>query len=182
MKNKILFSVLIAFNLLSLAYLLTPLPEIKDLSNSVKSDEPGDTVQIPNVSGYFTNQSRTQVINFYKANFNGLFRIELNHPPEKAKSIIKDTIQSYYFEEFYLPFKESVYVNGYEWENDVFTKPEKRTANRIIYQGKEYKSKVTIRVFSTTIPERLLAFFTTEIAIILLILIYKQYLPARTKK
>ena len=165
MKTKIPLITIIVFNVLALFYLLIPTPQLPDLANSVKSDLPGDTVQISNVSGYFTNMTRTEVINFYKSHYSGPFRINLNHPPEKAKEIIVDTIPSYYFEEFVLPFKESLYINGFEWENDVFTKEENRYKNKIEYQGIEYKSKITIRRFPTTIPQRLIVFFTTEIAI-----------------
>jgi hypothetical protein len=142
--------------------LVSPLPAIPDLTNAAKSDLPGDTVQLKNVSGYFTNLSRAEVINFYKANLNGLFRIHLNHPPERSKDIILDTIQSNYLEEFILPFKESVFINGFEWQNDPFTKPEKRITNKMIYHGKEYFAKITIKTFPTTIPRRLATFFITE--------------------
>jgi hypothetical protein len=165
MKNKIPFIIIIIFNVAALFYLLSPTPKLPDLNNSIKSNLPGDTIQISNVSGYYTNMTRTEVINFYKSHYSGLFRINLNHPPEKAKDIIVNTIPSYYFEEFILPFKESLYINGFEWENDVFTKEENRIKNKLIYEEKEYKSKITIRTFPTTIPQRLISFFFTEFAI-----------------
>jgi hypothetical protein len=175
MIKKIFITIFIVFNVLALIYLITPTPVVPDLVNSVKSDLPGDTTQISNVSGYFTNMSRTEVMNFYKTYYTGFFRINLNHPPEKAKDIIVNTIPSYYFEELVLPFKESLYINGFEWENDVFTKPENRIKNKIIYQGKEYKSKITIRVFPTSIPKRLLAFFSTEAGIIFALYTFKTF-------
>jgi hypothetical protein len=171
--------ILIFFNLLFIWYLITPPPVLKDIPNTVRSNLPGDTVQLKNVSAYFGNVTRTEVINFYKANYNGLFRIQLNHPPEKAQVIIRDTTQSYYLEEFVLPFKESIFINGYEWQNDVFTKPENRFANKMIYDGIEYQAKITIKKFPTTVAQRLISFFITEISVILIFLIYKQIL---TKK
>jgi hypothetical protein len=176
MIKKILITIFIVFNILAVIYLISPTPKIPDLVNSVKSNLPGDTVQIPNVSGYFTNMSRTEVMNFYKAYYSGFFRINLNHPPEKAKEIIVDTIPSYYFEEFVLPFKESLYVNGFEWENDVFTVPEKRIKNKIIYENKEYKAKITIRTFPTSIPKRLISFFATEAGIIFAVYVFKSFI------
>ncbi len=175
MLKKILVLGLLIFNLLSLIYLLTPTPTLSDLPFSVKSEEPGDTVQLKNVAAYYTNLSRTQVINFYQAQYSGLFRIHLNHPPEKAKEIIRDTIQSYYLEEFILPYKESLYINGFEWEKDVFTKPEKRIKNKLLYQGKEYQAKITIRTFPTSTPRRLVSFFFTEFAIILSLYLYRKH-------
>jgi len=175
MIKKIIISALIIFNLLAVFYLVSPAPILPDLPNSAKSDLPGDTVQISNVTAYFTNMTRTEVMNFYKAYYSGLFRINLNHPPEKAKDIIVNTIQSYYLEEFVLPFKESLYINGFEWENDVFTKVQNRSKNKLIFHNKEYKAKITLRRFPTNIPNRLIAFFATETGIIALALVIKSF-------
>lgn len=179
MVKKTLALLLLVFNVWAISYLVSPIPKIKNLADSIKSDEPGDTVQIPHVAGFYTNQTRAQVINFYQANYNGLFRIHLNHPPEKSKTIFHDTIQSYYLEEFYLPLKETLYINGFEWENDVFTKPDKRIANKLIYQGKEYKTKVTIRTFPTTILQRLVAFFVTETSLLGILWLYLNFLKKK---
>lgn len=176
MLKKTLFLSIAAFNIFFIYYLCLPLPQVPDLTNSAKSNLPGDTTQLINVHGYFTNQSRTEVINFYKANFNGPFKIQLNHPPEKSKDIFRDTMQSYYLEEFVLPFKMSLFVNGFEWENDVFTKPEKRIANKLLYEGKEYKAKINTKVYTTTLPQRLIAFFATQLGIFAIFYIYKSIL------
>lgn len=175
MIKKVTFIFLCLFNICAIVYLTTPTPKLPDLVNSVKSDLPGDTVQIPNVAGYYTNMTRTEVINFYKAYYSRPFRVIINHPPEKAKEIIVNTIQSYYFEEFILPFKESLYINGFEWENDVFTKPANRAQNRLIYKDKEYKAKITIRTLPTSIPKRIIAFLFTEFVIIFGIYVYKSF-------
>ena len=173
MAKKIFYPLFILFNVFALIYLIYPLPILPDLPNSVKSNLPGDTVQISNVTAYYTNMSRTEVINFYKAYYTGLFRIKLNHPPEKAKEVIIDTIPSYYLEEIVLPLKESLYINGFEWEQDVFTKPENRIKNKLIYEGKEYHAKITLRRFPTDIPGRIITFFITEIALITTVLVLK---------
>lgn len=176
MKIKTAPVIFFIFNLFALLYLISPVPKLPDLPNSAKSDEPGDTVQIPHVTGYYTNLSRTEVINFYKANYNGLFRIQLNHPPEKARNIIRDTIQSYYLEEFVLPYKETFYINGFEWEKDVFTKPEKRIKNKLLYYGKEYQAKITLRTFPVPVYKRLISFYFTELVAILAFFIYAKKL------
>jgi hypothetical protein len=176
MIKKFAFLILLIFNVLAIVYLVSPTPTLSDLPNSIKSTEPGDTVQIPNVAAYYTNQTRTQVINYYKAIYYSPFRIILNHPPEKAREIIRDTIPSYYFEEFVLPFKESLYINGFEWENDVFTKPDKRVKNKLLFEGKEYKAKITIRTFPVSIEKRLISFLLTETVFILAFLTYKSFL------
>lgn len=182
MIKKILISILVIFNIFVVIYLISPTPKIKDLPNSVKSNEPGDTIQIPNVSAYYTNLSRTEVMNFYKSIYSGLFLIRLNHPPEKSKEIIKDTIQSYYLEEFILPYKETLYINGFEWENDVFTKPAERIKNKLLFENKEYKAKITIRTFPVSIPKRLISFLFTESTIIAGIFILKSLFKKNKKK
>ena len=158
---------LIIFNTIAIIYLAYPTPQIPNLPQSIISTEPGDTVQMSRVTGYFTNQDRASVIGFYSTRFHPLFSFRLNHPPEKSKQIFRDTMQSYYLEEIVVPFKGSLFINGYEWANDVFTKPENRQANKILVDGKEYKSKITIRYFFPTIAQRLFSFFVLETAAIL---------------
>jgi len=175
MFKKIFPILVVLVNAFFLAYLLIPTPVLKDLPNSVKSDEPGDTVQMENVTAFYTNLSRTEVINFYRSAYTSPILIRLNYPPEYAKTIFRDTMQSYYLEEFSIPFKESLYINGYEWENDVFTKPEKRAANKMIYKGIEYKSKITIKVIPTSIPIRLLNFFIIEASLVGLFYLYRNF-------
>ncbi len=175
MFKKIFPFILVLFNALFLAYLLIPTPTLKDLPNSVKSDEPGDTVQMKNVTAFYTNLSRTEVINFYRSVYTSPVLIRLNYPPEYAKTIFRDTMQSYYLEEFSIPFKESLFINGFEWENDVFTKLEKRIVNKMIYKGIEYKSKITIKVIPTSPFIRLLNFLIIESSLIGLFYLYRYF-------
>lgn len=179
MIKKALIVLFCLFNICALAYLISPIPTPPDLVNSIKSDEPGDTVQLKNVSAYYTNMTRSEVMNFYKAYYSGPFRIIINHPPERSKEILKDTIQSYYLEEYILPFKESLYINGFEWENDVFTDPEKRIKNKLIFQNKEYKAKITLKTFPTSNTKRIAAFLFTEAMIIFAIFSYKSFLSKK---
>jgi len=166
----------VVFNIIALIYLVTPPPLLRDLPNSVRSTLPGDTVQLKNVSGYFTNLTRREVINYYLSFYNHPLLIHLNHPPEKSKTIFRDTMQSYYLEELVLPFKESLFINGYEWENDVFTKPEKRIANKLTYNGVSYSAKITLKTFPVSIFNRLLIFGFSQASLILIFLIYHHAL------
>jgi hypothetical protein len=179
MIKKILIVLFCIFNIFAIVYLISPTPILPDLVNSVKSDLPGDTTQRKNISAYYTNMTRTEVMNFYKAYYSSPFRIIINHPPEKSREIIIDTLQSYYFEEFILPFKESLYINGFEWENDVFTKPESRAKNKLIFRDKEYKSKITIKTIPTSIPKRITAFLFTESTLIFAFYVYKSFLKKK---
>ena len=176
MFKKIFPIFIVLLNALFLTYLLIPTPVLKDLPNSAKSNEPGDTVQLKNVTAFYTNLSRTEVINFYKSAYTSPVLIRLNYPPEYARTIFRDTMQSYYLEEFSLPLKESLYINGYEWENDVFTKPEKRIVNKMIYEGIEYKSKITLKVIPTSIPIRIIVFLIVEISLLALFNLYRLFL------
>ena len=145
-------SFLVLLNLLIITYLAYPLPQISHLPNSVKSTEPGDTVQLANVSAYFTDLEREDVINFYATSYQNKHPLafRLNHPPEKAKQIIRDTAQSYYLEEIIIPFKQSLFINGFDWQKDVFTKDDKKEANKMLVNGQEYRVKVTLRTFTSS--------------------------------
>ena len=159
-------------------YLVLPGPSLPppDLPLSVKSDQPGDTVQIPHVAAYFTNQKRSEVLSFYtryfsRSSFLGfpLPTYRLNHPPEYAKKVWVETKRSYYLEEVVHPFRESLFVNGYEWKNDVFTKPTKREKNKLIFAGKVWEAKVSLRWFYSPGWARIFVFLLSWIAFYFLI-------------
>ena len=63
----------------------------------------------------------------------------------------------------------------------VFTKPEKRIKNKLIYNGKEYKAKITIRTFPTSVPKRLISFFVVEAVAIFGLITYKQFIFNKRK-
>lgn len=176
MINKSIITIVVLINILIVTYLILPVPRLQNLPNSVRSNLPGDTTQLKNVQGYYTNLSRTEVMNFYKSIYASPFLIIINHPPEKSKEIFRDTMQSYYLEEFIIPFKESLFVNGYEWEKDVFTKPEKRIQNKLVYQGITYPSKINTKTIITNIPTRLFVLVIIEAGICLIYLSYRQFL------
>lgn len=151
MKSKLYLPLLI-FNLFVIAYLAYPLPKLSNLTNSIKSTEPGDTIQLKNVEAYYNDLERKDVIDFYIKNYQSKhpFAFKLNHPPEKAKTIIKDTIQTYYLEEIVIPFKQSLFINGFNWTKDVFTAESDRLQNKMIVGGVNYTTKVTLKTFTTS--------------------------------
>lgn len=159
------FIILSILNIFALYYLFFPIPSVPDLLAEYKSTEPGDTVQISNVKAFYTNMSRQDIIDYYLQNYatKHFFYIKINHPPERSKQIFRDTMQSYYLEEIIFPFKQSLYINGFEWENDVFTKPEKRIKNQLLVGETVYKSKLTLRYFPTTIASRLVVLVLLDI-------------------
>lgn len=113
----------IVFSVLLLIYMLLPGPkkisDFKALPNSDKSTLEGDTIQIPNVSAYFSNNYRNFVSSFYlkiyqKKTFLPFPPLRLNHPPEYSWNVIKRHTDSTYLEELVYPLRDSVYVNGFE--------------------------------------------------------------------
>lgn len=120
MNKKRLF---IIFSVLLLVYMIWPGPskisQFSALPDSDKSKLEGDTIQIPNVAGYFSNNYRKFVVPFYLLNYwqKTLLPfppIRLNHPPEFSWVTIKKHTDSTYLEELIYPLRNSLYVNGFE--------------------------------------------------------------------
>ncbi len=160
-------------------YLLLPGPPLPpaDLPQSLKSNEPGDTVQLQRVKAYFTNKTRQDVHNFYQNAFQCSHFLNvclpfpqyiLNHPPEDAKKIWRDTKRSYYLEEFVHPFRESLFVNGFDWQRDVFTPPDKRVKNKIVVGNKVWRAKISLRWWVAPVWARLALFWAGWIMVYLL--------------
>ena len=164
-------------------YLLLPGPKLPpaDLPESPQSDEPGDTWQIANVSAYYTNLDRSTAVSFYEKYFSrsSFFAIPLltyrvNHPPEKAKQVFIDTKRSYYLEEIVHPFRESLFVNGFDWKNDVFTSPQSRSQNRLEFANQFWQSKVSLRWFYSSFLTRLSLFWASWGLIYLTVNLWKK--------
>ncbi len=147
--------------------MLLPSPDnFPDLPSAVKSIEPGDTVQVKNVSAYYTDMPRKEAVDFYFNYFSRspflnipLITYKLNHPPERIREVLRDTQQSTYVEEIVHPFRESVFINGFEWNNDPFTLPIRRIKNILIVNGKTYQFKVTLFYQKSAVWIRLIIFY-----------------------
>lgn len=161
--------------LTGLVYLLLPVPyssihDFPALPYSEKSREPGDTTQNPNNSAYYSYLRREEITNFYKNYYERLSifgikipAIKLNHPPEYAYQYIKDQTTSTFLEEYTYPFRDSIFVNGYEpkvWhkikkeENNFF-------ADTIHINGKFYDSKTTLRYYPSDVVNRVIVYTLT---------------------
>ena len=155
------------FLVVGTSYLLLPAKvNFPDLPGAVKSIEPGDTIQIANVSAYYTDMARKDVVDFYfdyfsKSKFFNipLITYKINHPPERIREILRDTQQSTYVEEIVHPFRESVFVNGFEWNNDPFTPPGSREQNILVVNGVTYQFKITIFYQPSFVWQRLVIFY-----------------------
>lgn len=168
--------VYIVSSLVFLVYLSWPQPDsignFKDLPGSTRSTLEGDTVQVPNVKAFFSNNFRQYATNFYMKDFQDLFSlpftpIRLNYPPEFAFTAIKDQTQSTYLEEFVYPLKGSLYVNGLEplTENG---KPKYQGAIKFEIGKDRYFTKVTLRYYPSPLWARVGVWLGINIIMILL--------------
>jgi len=165
-----------------LFYLLLPSPKISPLPQSLRSQEEGDTWQVPGVSGYYTDLKRADVLNYYQQSFALPFfkflplNYRLNQPPEYAKQVIRSEIIVSYFEEIVHPFRETLIVTGFEPSVLYKDKSGKIAQTAIIVGGKNYFSKVTIRYLPTPIWKRILLFVFFLFSFGGLILIWRRIL------
>lgn len=137
---KIFFTL---FSFLFVFYLLLPNPGFPlPPPDALQSNEPADT-ETPLRRAYFTNYTREEVMNHYqsqltRSSFWGipLPTYRLNYPPEEAKTIIRDQTRSTFLEEIVHPFRESVFVNGFD---------PVRPQDAIFIGGRDWRQKITIR-------------------------------------
>jgi hypothetical protein len=141
---KLIFKILyVFFSVIFLSYLALPNPEFPSPPpDALQSDEPADT-ETPLRRAYFTNLTREEVMNHYKnqlikSSFVGipLPTYRLNYPPEEAQTIIRDQTRSTFLEEIVHPFRESVFVNGFE---------PKTAKDAIFIGGRDWRQKIIIR-------------------------------------
>lgn len=170
MKNivKYLFSL---FSIAFFVYLSLPAPDFpKPPPDSLQSQEPADK-EILLRRAYFTNLTREEVLNYYqnqmkRSRFMGipLFSYRLNYPPEEAYTLIRDQTRSTFLEEIVHPFRESLYINGFEPKND---------KDVIFIDGKNWRQKITVRYVTTSFFTRIGIGILTLVALSML---YKTFL------
>lgn len=142
----------ILFSIGLLMYVSLPNPQFPTPpKDSLQSNEPADT-ETPLRRAYFTNLSREEVMTHYK---NQLSRsalanlpvptYRLNYPPEEAQTVIRDQTRSTFLEEIVHPFRESVFVNGFE------PKDEK---DAIFIQQKPWRQKIIVRYVPSKLHAR----------------------------
>lgn len=160
-----------------LIYMILPGPakiaDFKALPNSDKSTLAGDNIaQVPNVAGYFSDNYRKFVTDFYARNYQGKTwlpfpPLRLNHPPEYSWNVIKKHTDGTYLEEFVYPLRDSLYVNGFEpfYEDQT---PKYWGATKFGENGHSWETKVTLRFFPSTIFVRFLVWLGIVYSILLL--------------
>ena len=142
----------------------------KPLPGSVKSKLEGDTIQIPNVTAYFSNNYRDFVTKFYQEDFQQLSRIlfppyRLNYPPEYSFVAIKKHTDTTYLEEYVYPLKDSLYINGYEPFNPDKS-PKYWGASVFEIEAKNWETKATLRLYPSSLWVRLVVWLGISLSIV----------------
>jgi|SRR3989344_4689997 len=167
----------IIFSVLFFIYMIWPVPgkieKFQPLPNSDKSTLEGDTIQIPNVAAYFSNQYRDFVVAFYAKDFQKLFwfpfpPLRLNYPPEHSWLVIKKHTDSTYLEELVYPLRGSLFINGLEpfYEDG---DPKFWGATKFEIEGNKWFTKTTLRLFPSSVFARILVWFGIIISIWMLV-------------
>jgi hypothetical protein len=174
MLKKVLVAFFVVFSLSLLFYVSLPNFDFpKPPFGSVQSNEPADT-ETPLRRAYFTNYTRQQVLDWYEAQFKystfhniPLPTYLLNYPPENSQSIIRDQTRSTFLQEIVHPFRETVFINGYEPAPTDYE-------NRIVIDGTHWRQKIIIKYIPSSLILRLLITLTTLASIPV---IYLAFVP-----
>lgn len=180
------YSLLIIIFLLGLVYLVYPSPrsieQIPALPDSLKSTEPGDTVQNPNIAAYYSDLRRDFVTQYYRQSFENLSilglkipAIRTNRPPEEAYAFIRDQQRSTYLEEYSYPLRDALFVNGYE-PFDLYAQPFDGKSYPLIVNDQLYQTKTTIRYYPSVVPIRVAIYILSWLSVISLVVVTKRLL------
>lgn len=170
--KKILFLVYILFSAVLLFYVALPNFDFpKPLPDSVQSYEPAD-IETPLRRAYFTNSTRAEVLTWYKSQFDQsmFYNLKLptyllNYPPENSGGIIRDQTRSTFLQEIVHPFRETVFINGYEPKLTDDT-------NRIVINGVHWRQKIIVKYVPSG---RGIRFLITMLSLISIFVIYNEY-------
>lgn len=156
--NLVIKAITGIFLLVFLLYLVIPSPKFPlQPPDSVQSLEDGD-VEIPSRRGYFTDYDRAKVLAYYENQMRvELFGIELpgyrlNYPPEDAQWLIRDQTKSTFLEEIVHPFRESLFVNGFESDDPQYA---------VSYRGVQFRQHITVKYSSSSLLVRVLIFWAS---------------------
>lgn len=131
----------ITLSALFFVYLVVPGPDFPSPPpGAVQSEEKADQ-ESPLRRAYFTNFTRQEVVDYYRGAFGKslilpLPSIRLNYPPEDAQTLIRDQTRSTFLEEVAHPFRESIYINGFE---------PKDAKDDVWYKGVDYRQKIIVK-------------------------------------
>ena len=172
MLKKALIVIYIFFSLTLLFYISLPNFDFpKPPPDSVQSKEPAD-METPLRRAYFTNLGRQEVLDWYMSQFkNSPFKNIplptelLNYPPENSGTIIRDQTRSTFLQEIVHPFRENVFINGYEPAPD-------DNKDRIEIDGVHWRQKIIIKYVPSNTVLRVIIYFAVITLIPVLYLAY----------
>lgn len=146
--------------------------QFSPLPDSVKSTLEGDTIQIPNVAGYFSNNYRDFVLPFYikdywRLTFLPVPPYRLNYAPEFSWTAIKKHTDSTYLEEIVYPLRGSLYVNGLE-PLTPGGEPRWWGAGKFQEGGIVTETKVTLRFYPSSVFVRFIVWVGIVVSILFL--------------
>lgn len=170
MAKRVLYFLFFLFSVILLGYVSLPNFDFPaPPPDSLQSQEPADT-ESPLRRAYFTNYSREEVMSWYIKQFTNssfgnihILTYRLNYPPEDSQTIIRDQTRSTFLEEVVHPFRESVYVNGFE---------PKEAKDAINIAGLPWRQKIIIRYVPSSVWVRLIV---SSFSLGLIFLIAKEY-------
>lgn len=160
-----------------LVYMLMPGPksisDFPSLPNSIKSTLEGDTIQVPNISAYFSDNFRGSVIPFYINAYQNktLFPfspLRLNYPPEDAYKAIKDQTKSTFLEELTYPLRDSLFINGLE-PVDEEGLPRYLGGGKFEVDDKLLSTKITLRYYPSSISVRIVTWLGINLSFLILV-------------
>jgi Ca2+/Na+ antiporter len=170
--DKIVALVFFIFCIVFLFYLALPNPEYPSkVTDSLQSNEPADVETVVR-KGFYTNSLRQETINHYEGEFSFIKNIavptyRLNYPPEESQTIIRDQTRSTYLEEIVHPFRETLFVNGFE---------PKLAKDEINIDGVHWNSKVIVVYVPSTLSIRFAIGLTSIFVMIVLYLEYRKFI------
>lgn len=171
--KKLINFLYLALSILVIFYVSLPNFEFPaPIPNSLQSTEPAD-MESPLRRAYFTDYTRQEVLDWYGAQFNrsSFMNLKLptylmNYPPEESGSIIRDQTRSTFLQEYVHPFRETMYINGYE-------PAPSDDENRIVINGVHYRQKIIVKFVPTNTLLRLVITILSLVAIPVLVAGYK---------
>lgn len=178
---------------LGLLYILWPgvtsVNSLPSLPNSLKSNELYDTFLIPNTVAYFSYSRRQEVTDLYKKAYQKSFchenftkvinpfcffePVRVNRDVRESFIFIRDQVLSTYLEEYSYPFKNILYINGYE-PYDIYGNKFPGRASPILIDNVLYDSKTTLRLYQPSVIAQIIVYIGVWISIIFLYKIIKD--------
>ena len=179
--------------ILGLIYMLAPDPgsinDFPPLPNSLKSDEPGDTWQVPNIAAYFSDADREEITNFYREEYRKKFifgsiipPISLNYPPIAAYQYVRDfLLHSPFLVDYSYPLRGSIFVNGYEISiyKDIKKLTHAKPYDVIQIKGQHFKSKTTIKLYTSHWYMRLVTYLGIWGACFAIFVLFKKVIKEK---